>query len=140
MKLSAEQFAELAASFNGQASTTRHERRRAARLELQTQVKVTPHLAGAHKAPIYVAVCDFSARGISFLYPAAMTVGQQFVTELPRKTGGFVELLCTALHSRLVSKSLFRIGAEFTCTVSGGWRPDGGDNQEMNRISRSMLA
>lgn len=140
MRLSAEQFAELAASFEGYAETETEERRRAPRLELQTRIRITPTEFGDRLPPVDVTVCDFSARGIAFLQPTPMQPGQQFVTTLPRKHGGSVELLCTVAHCTQVSNQLHRIGAEFTCTLSpASPQPSEADVQEMARIRKSML-
>src|SRR5690242_943633 len=116
MKLSAEQFAELASSFGALDPAQKHERRRATRLELHARVTITPVVAGKRGEPLQVAICDFSARGISFLHEKAVNAGQQFITQLPRKSGGIVHFLCTVMHSKPVSDKVFRVGAEFTCT------------------------
>ncbi|HEY1629068.1 MAG TPA: PilZ domain-containing protein [Tepidisphaeraceae bacterium] len=140
MKLSAEQFAELAASFNAKASTTEHERRRAQRMELQANIKITPVQAGTRLNATHVMVCDFSARGIAFLHTTAMTPGQQFVAELPRNGGGVVELLCTIMHCTDVGTNAFRIGAEFTCTLQTEPRHIPHDDaKELKRIRESLL-
>jgi hypothetical protein len=144
MKLSAEQFAELAASFTSgdQASDTR-ERRRAARIELHARVKIIPVIAGRRLEPVLVEVYDFSARGICFLHATAMTVGDQFVTELPRQGGGRVQLLCSVANVQKVSPPAYRIGAEFICSVQPDARPisdeGGADVREVQRIRQSML-
>src|SRR4051794_25940173 len=110
MKLSAEQFAELAASFggNGDGAET-HEKRRAARLELQARVQIVPIISGHPPPPVDVDVCDFSIRGLSFLNATAMNPGDQFITELPRQSGGRVRLLCTVANSRPAPQRGFRI-------------------------------
>lgn len=120
MKLSAEQFAEITASFGGQQAARTHDRRRAARLELQANVKITQIVSGQSHDPIFVTISDFSARGIGFIHCAEMTPGQQFVIELPRRTGGRVELLCTVIHCREVAPRTFCIGAEFIRVLSNG--------------------
>jgi hypothetical protein len=137
MKLSAEQFAELASSFGAKASQTKHERRRAARMDLHARVSIIPTEASGARKPIDVSVCDFSARGIAFLRDCAMQTGEQFLTQLPGKSGGSVWLLCTVHHCTTVSDSLFRIGAEFTCTVQPP-APDA--DQQLLRLRKSMLS
>lgn len=139
MKLSAEQFAELAASFNATPSQTKHERRRAARMDLQAKVRIYPMADGERLAALTVVVSNFSARGLSFVYSKGMESGTQFITELPRKGGGTVEMLCTVAHSVKVGDSdLFRIGAEFTCAAPARTaQPD--DADQMSRIREKML-
>jgi hypothetical protein len=139
MKLSAEQFAELASSFGALDSGRKPERRRAARMELHARVKITPIEAGGARTPIEVAICDFSPRGICFLHEFAMQSGEQFITQIPAKSGGSVWLLCTALHSKPVTPSLFKIGAEFTCTVQPP-PADADAEEQVRRIRASMLS
>jgi hypothetical protein len=115
MKLSAEQFRELASSFgDGEPTQEKRERRRAARLELNAKLTITPVIGGRRRAPLSVSVADFSVRGFSFLHSAEMAPGSQFVTELPRKSGGTAHLLCTIRRSEPANGLGFRIGAEFT--------------------------
>ena len=64
--------------------------------------------------------------------------GQQFLTQLPGKAGGSVWFLCTVMHCRAVNDKLFRIGAEFTCTVQPP--ADDAGAQQVDRIRQSMLS
>src|SRR4051794_19969695 len=98
MKLSAEQFAQLAATFNAQEGPHQHERRRAARMDLAARVTITPIHAGHKLAPMQVTISDFSARGVAFTDPVEMELGRQFILELPRREGGSACLLCTVMH------------------------------------------
>jgi PilZ domain-containing protein len=139
MKLSAEQFAELASSFGARESARKHDQRRSVRMELHARVKITPTDAAGPRKTIEVAVCDFSARGISFLNEAPMHAGQQFILQLPRKAGGSVWFLCTTMHCRMVNESLFRVGSEFTCTVQPPPASDDAEAQ-IERIRQSMLS
>jgi hypothetical protein len=137
MKLSAEQFAELASSFGATESGQKHEQRRAARMELHARVKITALEAAGARKEIDVAICDFSPRGIAFLRDCAMAGGQQFLLQLPGKSGGSVCLLCEVRHCVAVNESLFRIGAEFTCTVQP---PPANADEQMLRIRQTMLS
>ncbi|HMB96777.1 MAG TPA: PilZ domain-containing protein [Tepidisphaeraceae bacterium] len=140
MKLSAEQFAELAATFNAKASPTEHDRRRAARMELQANIKITPIHSGNRLSAMHVIVSDFSARGIAFLHATPMPLGQQFITELPRKSGGVVELLCTVAHCSIIGHNAYRVGAEFTCALQTDPKHiPANDPRELQRIKESML-
>jgi len=143
MRLSAEQFAELAASFDAARPARTHERRRAARLELQARLTIVPIADEQPQDPVKVTVCDFSARGIAILYHAQMVPGQQFVTQMPRKHGmGFVSLLCTVKHCRSSGPDYYRIGAEFTCVLPSGQLSNADpleDARQMKRIRESML-
>ena len=117
MKLSAEQFKELSASFGAAVTADDHERRRTARIELQARVSVTPIVGQRRGASKDVTVCDFSPRGMSFLNDAAMNHDDQFVAHIPRRGGGTVDLLCTVLHVRTITEKQHRIGVEFTCSL-----------------------
>jgi hypothetical protein len=139
MKLSAEQYAQLAASFEG-GEPAIPDRRRAARLDIQARVKITPIVSGQRQAPMTVIVSNFSPRGLSLMHPTGMAPGEQFITELPRKEGGIVELLCTVAHCVPVNGESFKVGAEFTCTVRPMIPGNESDDQlQMKRIRESML-
>ena len=75
MKLSAEQFAELASTFGSQESPVRHDRRRANRMDLRAKIRITPIISGQRLDTLEVMACDFSARGIAFLNPAPLQSG-----------------------------------------------------------------
>jgi len=140
MKLSAEQFAELASTFNGVASSGKFDRRRANRMDLNARIKITPIASGQRMEEMNVMACDFSARGVAFLNNTALPAGAQFITELPRRSGGTVQFLCTIMHSEAVGGSMFRIGSEFTCTLQPAPQTSAADDQrEMKRIRESML-
>ena len=143
MKLSAEQFAELASSFNTQPKEQQHEKRRAPRTDLQASVRITPVVSGRQLAPISVIISDFSARGIAFVESSPMEAGQQFVLELPRREGGNVSLLCTVMHVKPCGRNAYRIVAEFTCGVQPSSQSNSAhekpDAAEVKRIRESML-
>lgn len=138
MKLSAETFAELAASFNATVSPTQHERRRAARMDLAARIRIRPAISDQKLESMHVTVSNFSARGLSFVHNTKMESGRQFITELPRNGGGSVELLCTVVHSVQMGVNTYRIGAEFTCVLPAASRQQD-DQDEMKRISKSMM-
>ncbi len=119
MKLSAEQFADLTASFKPDAQQPRqHERRRAARLALEARVIVRLLGDGKLSGPIGVGIHDFSSRGIAILHKTALVKGSQFVVELQRQSGGCVSMLCTVMHCRQVQPHCYKVGAEFTCVLA----------------------
>lgn len=140
MRLSAEQFARLSATFGGHDASACHERRRAPRVQLQSQVQITFIQDGRRSAAISVTVCDYSARGISFLHDEPMHGGDQFVAMLPLKHGGMVDLLCTVANCHPISSELVRIGAEFTCVLAPASPRDSGDqSDQITRIRDSVL-
>lgn len=139
MRISAEQFADLTQSFGHCTPCEPHEKRRAARVKLSMRVTVTlVDVDGGQK--IGASLCDFSARGLAILLPQQLKSGSQFITHLPRKTGGMVNMLCTVAHSREVSRDLWRTGAEFTCTLpSAPTQTTAAESDEAKRIRESML-
>ena len=139
MKLSAEHFAELAASFGAREATeTKHNRRRAARLELDASVNV--RLVDCDRTPnaFNVTVLDFSSRGMAALLPRSVNPGQQIVADIPRKTGGTVSLLCTVVHC-VPRDEQFKIGVEFTCVLKGPIAAPHPDAEAIKRIRQSVL-
>ena len=115
MKLSAEQFADLAASFPGYSGDRpKRERRRAARLDLHAQLTI--HLLRDERAslPTTVTVTNFSPRGLALLVREPLAIGTQIVTELARQSGGQITFLCTVMHSRPVAGGMHHVGVEFT--------------------------
>lgn len=139
MKLSAEQFAELEATFKPQGSPRRLDRRRANRTDLRARIRITPIAAGEQLESFEVMVCDFSARGIAFLHSTPMVDSDQFITQLPRRSGGSVQLLCTVMHCVEISADEFRIGADFTSTTPVTGQEDGTSTIGTRRTKESML-
>ena len=109
-------------------------------MDLQARIKITPIASGQRMEAMNVMACDFSTRGVAFLHNVALPAGGQFITELPRRSGGSVQFLCTIMHSESVGGDMFRIGSEFTCTLQPAPRTSAADDQrEMKRIRDSML-
>jgi len=117
MKLTDEQFAELASSFGAVDSAPGQERRRTDRVDLQAQIRITPLVSGQKLTPRDVIACDFSARGLAFMADNLIPPGEQFITRLSRRSGGQVDLHCTVAHCQAVTDKLFRVGVEFTNAV-----------------------
>jgi len=141
MKLSAEQFADLAASFapDDRARANR-ERRRAPRLELSASLAVRVLKDDRLGRAVTAQVADFSSRGLAIFYPARLEPGGRFVVQLARQSGGVAVMLCTVMHVRRVSDELFRIGAEFTCQLGehpGRHAPSDEVDAQLRRLRES---
>ena len=118
MKLSAEQFADLAASFQPDyRAPSRQERRRAPRLELAADLPVRLLKDDKLGRAVTVPVQDFSSRGLALLYRARLEPGSHFTVQLERQSGGCAVMLCTVMHSRKINDELYKVGAEFTCQL-----------------------
>jgi hypothetical protein len=141
MKLSAEQFADLAASFEPESrARPRQERRRAPRLELSASLSVRVLKDEQLGRAVTVQVEDFSARGLAILHPARLEPGSRFVVQLARQSGGVAVMLCTVMHARRVGDEVFRIGAEFTCQLGehpGGHAPADEVDAQLRRLRDS---
>jgi hypothetical protein len=130
MNLSADLFAECTVALTKGAVPVPHpspgERRRCCRIELErATVPMTLVVNGQHQPAQVVRVRDFSARGINVLYPQSLASGQQFVIHIARADGTTISILATVAHSRPYQddKSLFSVGAEFTCVLRDSATP-----------------
>lgn len=143
MRLSAEQFADLAASFQPESTRSeRQERRRSARLELEARVNIRMLHDGKLGSATAVDIHDFSSRGIAIHHHTPIPSGDQFVVELERQSGGCVSMLCTVMHSRQLQPHVYKIGAEFTCVLAEhrGRQPSSeAVDAELKRIRASVL-
>ena len=138
MKLSPESFRELAKALTGKKlSDGGNERRRSARVKVQTRVPLSMVSRGEALPSVPIMVRDVSPRGINILYPEALPAGQQFTVQLSGGPKGVI-LLCTVMHSKQVSSGLHSIGAEFTCVVPSP-RPRNEDERTEKRIRDSLL-
>jgi hypothetical protein len=136
MKLSAEQYRELAASFGLCESGQGHERRRAGRVALNASATCSLIDDGQVGEPRCVQVKDFSPRGLGIIVPEMMHPGSQFVLTLARQSGGNVSILCTVAQCRPCDQG-FLIGAELTCTLPS--RTIIPDDDDLDRVRRSVL-
>lgn len=134
MKLSAEQFLELAASFGLTRPGRGHERRRAGRVELDATATCSLIEDGLVGEPRSVQVRDFSPRGLGLVFPEKLPPGSQFLLTLSRKSGGNVHILCTVVQCRPCKKG-FVVGAELTCTMPS-YTPNPDDT--LQRVRQSM--
>ena len=138
MKLSAETFRELARSLTGKKLDPSKERRRSARIEVQSRVPLSLMDNDEALPPVPIMVRDVSPRGINIIYPEPLPAGQQFTVQL-LETSKKITLLCTVLHSRPLSSGLHSIGAEFTCVLPMSRQKGAGDERARQRIRQSML-
>jgi hypothetical protein len=144
MRLTAEQFADLAASFHPERrkGPKQHERRRAPRMELEASIALRVVQDGKLAPPLVVRVFDFSPRGLGLFHSEPIAQGTQFVVQMERQTGGYVSMLCTVMHSRAVAGERFKIGVEFTCQLGqhpGKPTSASAIDEQMKRIRESVL-
>lgn len=137
MKLSAETFRELAHSLTG-VKMADNERRRSARVEVQTRVPLSLIDKGEHLEAVPIMVRDVSPRGINIVYPQSLPVGQQFTVQL-LESAKKITLLCTVMHSHPLDSGLHSIGAEFTCVLPTPAEGHLNDDVIEERIRKSLL-
>jgi hypothetical protein len=118
MNLSAEQFADLLVSLaeHGLANK-RDDKRRATRLTHHCQVPIMLGRDVQTGITTTVTVKDFSPRGMCILHTSELPRGSDLVIRLERSEGGPVHILATVAYCRPQDKTLFAIGAEFTCIL-----------------------
>jgi hypothetical protein len=154
MNLTAEQFAEAVAALQapgeaappaGGTALPVGERRRAPRVAHRGKASITLGDDPRGDVPTNVVVKDLSPRGVGIVHARRLRRGETFVLRLSRDDGQRrpVAILCTVAHCRQVDKSLYNIGAEFTCLIG-----DARDAQpatpgqvvdDLERIRRSVL-
>lgn len=114
MQLLAQDYAEIVSALKAAGASKGSEQRRAARMELQAQVKAFPCRDGI-VGQLYTALTrDISFKGIGLFQSKSIPQGQNFVVILPR--GGEREpltVLCVAMYCRTMAEGLFNIGASF---------------------------
>lgn len=93
---------------------------------------------GAREA-VNVGIGDLSPRGLSIIYSAPLTRGEQFVVHLSSKGGKPVSLLCTVAHCRQTAPHEFAVGAEFTCVLDQSPPHTRKVTGDMDRIRKSIL-
>jgi hypothetical protein len=148
MELSAELFSQIAASVGIDPSNrVKHEKRRADRLTLRLDVRITPSadplsLEASPPRSVMSIIRDLSPRGVSIEHPTPMPHGAQFLLHLMSETGQpAIHLLCRVIHcNRLTLDTRYIIGAEFTCVQAN--KPDSkapADGRQVDRIRHSIL-
>ncbi len=138
MKLSAETFRELASAMTGAPVSTGNERRRSARVEVESRVPLSLISKGQHLPAVPIMVHDVSPRGINIIYPEPLPAGQQFTVQL-HEGAKKITLLCTVLHARPLSSGLHSVGAEFTCVLPTRGEKSPADKETVERIRHSLL-
>ena len=124
MQLVAQDYAEIVAALKAAGLSKGSEQRRAARMELQAQVKAFPHREGA-VGQLYTALTrDLSFKGVGLFQSKPIGQGQQFVVILPR--GGEREplaVLCVVMYCRAMAEGLYNVGASFVKPFEFGSPP-----------------
>ena len=114
MQLLAQDYAEIVSALKAAGASKGSEQRRAARMDLQAQVKAFPCRDGV-VGQLYTALTrDLSFKGVGLFQSKSIPRGEQFVVILPR--GGDREplaILCVVMYCRAMAEGLYNIGASF---------------------------
>lgn len=114
MQLLAQDYAEIVSALKAAGASKGSEQRRAARMELQAQVRAFPCREGV-VGQLYTALTrDLSFKGIGLFQSKQIPQGQQLVVILPR--GGEREplaILCVVMYCRAMAEGLYNVGASF---------------------------
>jgi hypothetical protein len=146
IQLVAQDYGDILAALQSATDTKGHERRTAARMEVQAQVKVMPYRDGKTDKPFTSLTRDLSFKGIGLLQGRQSARGSQFVIELPRRNGESLAMLCTVMFCRELADGVFNIGASFNGVYDPNGpaaelkrRSSGGGESELDRIRQSIL-
>jgi hypothetical protein len=114
MQLLAQDYGEILAALEASTESKGHERRTAARMEVQAQVKIVPFGDGRPGTPYTCLTRDLSFKGIGLLQGRQSARGSQFILYLPRKEDAApLALVCSVMFCRELADGLFNIGAAF---------------------------
>jgi hypothetical protein len=115
VKLTPQHLAEVVNAMNaGTATQAGAEKRRAARIDVQSSVVVAPVNAdGSLAKPFSALTRNISFVGVGLLQSKPMTLGQQVIVRLPRGTKPAIFMRCAVMHVRPLADGLFVVGVEF---------------------------
>lgn len=145
MQLVAQDYAEILAALQAATNTKGHERRNAARMEVQAQITVQPFCDGKLEKAFTCLTRDLSFRGIGLLQGRQSASGTQFIVHLPRRSTDIpLKFICTVMYCRELADGLFNIGASFNGfydpdAPSPGATPRSNADIELDRIRQSIL-
>jgi hypothetical protein len=149
MQLLAQDYAEVLGALKALTDSKGHERRTAARIDAQAQVKIYPCKDGAPGRPFTCLTCDLSFNGVGLFQSRQSNRGSQFVIELPRREDRPLILLCMVMYCRALADGLYNVGAtfiepyDFNAPPAGGFGGNvlvTGGETELNRIRNCILA
>ena len=124
--LSAEQLSDIAKAYESHDGVDPvHQKRRAARAHHNARTNIFRIGKPAAESALAVQMRDLSARGCSFTAKEKIERDSNFVIQFMRENRKPISLLCTAKYCR-ANGNQFRIGAEFTCVLSGGFSDETG--------------
>ncbi len=138
--LSAEALSEIVTAFGASdVIDPVHKNRRALRVQHNGRTMIFRAGENITETAIAVQMRDISARGCSFTCKTKLTKDSNFVIQFSRQGQPPTGMLCTVIHCRPGSGGMFRVGAEFTCSLDTGSAARATNLSEMDRIRNSIL-
>lgn len=139
MNLSAQQYADIVSSLTTPPEAG-EEKRRAPRILHRCRASIyigRDPLGGVRTG---VVLRDLSSRGVCLFYNKEMPRGTEFVLHMDRAGGQPVHILARVAHCRCQNKTLYVIGAEFTCLLNSTPPPPAATAAaDLERIRQSVL-
>jgi hypothetical protein len=138
MKLTPQHLAEVLNALTNAPSGAGVEKRRAARMDVQSNVVVAPLNADGSVGAAFTALTrNISFVGIGLLLSKPLTAGQQVIVRLPRGAKPAMLMVCHVMHVRPLADGLYAMGVEFVRVaeakqdpLSAGAAPgDGGERR-----------
>lgn len=119
MKLTPQHLAEVVNAMNAVTATQPGaEKRRAARIDVQSSVIVAPlNVDGSFAKPFTALTRNISFVGVGLLQSKPLTLGQQLIVRLPRGSKPAMFMRCAVMHVRPLADGLFVVGVEFVGTA-----------------------
>jgi len=112
MQLSPTAFERLQRALAGNAP--QQEQRLHARLPVNSPASVLPLFEDDSNGTLRARVADVSPQGIALLHSRPMTVGGEFLLQIPNDHAATAfSIRCLVRSSTLIADSCYRIGAEF---------------------------
>ena len=142
MRLDSQQYEQVLGVLRTRVPPSGSEKRRTARVELNSQLIVMPIRDGKCPEQVSVLTRDISMEGIGLLTTAPLRKGQKFVTLLPRTATETVFVLTEAMYCGVVANGMFTIGCRFVKVLPAksaeSLQPI--STQEVERVRRSVLS
>jgi len=114
MNLTAQQFSEILSFLRPRSEAVfGSDKRRTTRLDLKSEITITPVVNRACQQRVTVLTRDISMEGVGILSAHELSDGQQFIAMLPRGENNVVLVLCQVVHSCIACDGIFSLGCRF---------------------------
>ena len=140
LKLTPQHLAEVVNALQTSAELGRAaEKRRAARMEVQGSVVVSPLTKDGAVGQSFTAITrDISFVGVGLLLSKPLEEGHKLVVRLPRGTRPALLMLCVVMHCRPLADGLFVVGVEFISVTSVKDDSLAGHDSDASRVRQAI--